>query len=266
MLHCITLDSKSSLKISWFPFSVCNFSGTICWAPRLNDSHVTKMKLGFFLLLGLEKISRKNITIDVEALRHFTNSEVCVLCRDLVEKHFQADVARRRENVLSDPRIVRSLQVLQQAERVIRCRVAPPPVRWYPWLGPGGFFSGVLITLTFTAVSYTFFLYLMQLLINRFSHRMRKCLHVSFVSIRFQGNHPNLKFILFVFCVFICLCVYLFYFGGPNSTHYLRDFFRMPWWPLSAETLITGCMLLRATVVEALRHFTSVHHLTKYLA
>lgn len=88
---------------------------------------------------------------------------MCVFCRDLVEKHFEADVARRRQGVMADPRIVRSLQVLQQAERVIRCRAAPPPIRWYPWQGPGGFFSGVFITLTFTAVSYTSFLYLTQL-------------------------------------------------------------------------------------------------------
>ncbi|XP_053338469.1 bifunctional apoptosis regulator-like [Clarias gariepinus] len=74
--------------------------------------------------------------------------------RDLVEKHFQADVTRRRRSVMADPRVTRSLQVLKQAESVIRCRVAPPLVRWYPWLGPGGFFSGVLITLTLTAVVF----------------------------------------------------------------------------------------------------------------
>ncbi|XP_053499445.1 bifunctional apoptosis regulator-like [Ictalurus furcatus] len=80
--------------------------------------------------------------------------KVNISFRDLVEKHFQADVARRRQNIMADPRVLRSLQVLQQAERVTRCRAAPPPVQWYPWLGPRGFFSGVLITLTFAAVVF----------------------------------------------------------------------------------------------------------------
>ncbi|KAK1801970.1 hypothetical protein P4O66_022604, partial [Electrophorus voltai] len=40
----------------------------------------------------------------------------------------------------------------QAPPRNASCRAIPLPVRWHPWLGVGGFFTGILITLPFVTV------------------------------------------------------------------------------------------------------------------
>uniref|UniRef100_A0A4W4F0W4 RING-type domain-containing protein n=1 Tax=Electrophorus electricus TaxID=8005 RepID=A0A4W4F0W4_ELEEL len=70
--------------------------------------------------------------------------KINISLRDLVEMHFSDDVTR----------IVHSLQAFQAHPRNASCRAIPLPVRWHPWLGVGGFFTGILITLPFVTVSY----------------------------------------------------------------------------------------------------------------
>ncbi|XP_072552790.1 bifunctional apoptosis regulator-like [Salminus brasiliensis] len=77
--------------------------------------------------------------------------------RDLVQKHFGAEVEKRRQIIKADPAAAHALLVLQLSEQIrpapIRCR-QHPPVQWRALLGTGGLFSGVLIALTVVAVVF----------------------------------------------------------------------------------------------------------------
>ncbi|XP_062871450.1 bifunctional apoptosis regulator-like isoform X2 [Trichomycterus rosablanca] len=80
--------------------------------------------------------------------------KVNISFRDLVEKHFQSDLAKKRQRVLGDPHVAQSLLVLQGVEHRLSRRPSPPIVWWHQWLGKRSFFSGVLLTLSFVAVVF----------------------------------------------------------------------------------------------------------------
>uniref|UniRef100_A0A8B9HP32 Bifunctional apoptosis regulator n=1 Tax=Astyanax mexicanus TaxID=7994 RepID=A0A8B9HP32_ASTMX len=86
--------------------------------------------------------------------------KINILFRDLVQKHFGADVEKRKQIIQADPAVAQALLVLKLSEQVepvtIRC-IRAPPVQWRPWLGTGGLFSGVLIALTILAAVFLVF-------------------------------------------------------------------------------------------------------------
>ncbi|XP_036420555.1 bifunctional apoptosis regulator-like isoform X1 [Colossoma macropomum] len=75
--------------------------------------------------------------------------KVNILLRDAVEKLFQADVQRRRQEIQNNPRIAHSLLAFQRHGDEQASRGAPPGG---PRRGAGSFFTGVLTALTAVAV------------------------------------------------------------------------------------------------------------------